>query len=144
MDYGPARAGHPGGLLLLLPALTLVSCRFTEMALVTVRNETVYDLAVHLRLPGDEAFREDLILESGQESTLLKYEEPGGVARPLPEVIEALKLITDACVATLEAPAVAAATLRVPFQRRWLLRVTPALLRASGCATPDPRRCCGR
>jgi hypothetical protein len=111
----------------------LGSCRFTEMALVTVRNETTVELSVHVRLPGDEAFREDLLLESGQESSLLKYEEPGGQARPVLEVIEALKLVTATCALTLEGPALAQATLRVPYHRRWLLRVTPVLLRQAGC-----------
>ena len=118
---------------LLMALLLAASCRFTDMALVTVRNETTTDVTVYVRLPGDEQFREDLLLESGQESALLKYEEPGTTPRPVLEVIEALKLVTATCAVTLEGPALTQATLRVPYHRRWLLRVTPALLQAARC-----------
>ena len=114
--------------------LALASCRLTEVALVTVRNETGGPLAVRARLPGDPAFREDLALQPAQESTLVKYEEPRHEARALPSLVDGLKVEASGCVATLEAPAVARAAVRTEQPRRWTVRVTPELLKSAGCA----------
>jgi hypothetical protein len=129
MDYG---SGVASGRFLLAALLLSPSCRLTEVAVVTVRNETVSDLTVHVRLPGDEDFREDLTLESAQESTVLKYGE-SGEATPLPQLIDELRLVSGTCVGTLDAATVAELAERSTRARRWTLRVTPGLLRRSGC-----------
>ena len=67
--------------LIVLGLATLQSCRLTEVALVTVRNETKVDVAVKVRLPGQSDFQEDLRLKPAEERTILKYEEPRSTAR---------------------------------------------------------------
>ena len=67
----------------LVTALGLSACRLTEVALVTVRNDTRAPVAVELRIPGEAVFRDDLMLAPADEGTLLKYEEPRRHARPI-------------------------------------------------------------
>lgn len=121
---------------LLLVAATVLSCRMTEVALVTVRNETKSDVAIHVRLPGDPTFRDDLDLKPAEEKTLLKYEEQGSTAQPLPSLVDGLQVVAGPCTSTLDTTAVARAAVRTEKPRRWTVLVTPALLRASGCPSP--------
>src|SRR4029078_5678176 len=84
-----------------LAALALLSCRLTEVALVTVRNETKADVAIHVRLPGDPQFRDDLVLRPAEERAILKYEEPKSTARSLPSLIDGLQVVSGPCTSTL-------------------------------------------
>ena len=118
---------------MLVLTLALSSCRLTEVALVTVRNETPAELGVKVRLPGDPRFQEDRPLPPAQENVLLKYEEPRSEARPMSALVDGLELTTGVCRAKLEGAAVAAAAVRTEHPRRWTVKVTPELLRSSGC-----------
>ena len=120
---------------LLIVALTVTSCRLTEVALVTVRNETPAALGVKVRLPGDPTFQDDRPLPPAQENVLLRYEEPRSEARPMSALVDGLELVAGACVARLEGAAVAAAAVRTEHPRRWTVKVTPELLRTAGCPT---------
>jgi hypothetical protein len=121
--------------LVTIVAFTISSCRLTEVALVTVRNETPAELGVKVRLPGDPRFQEDRPLPPAQENVLLKYEEPRSETRPMSALVDGLELMAGACVAKLEGAAVAAAAVRTEHPRRWTVKVTPELLSASGCPT---------
>jgi hypothetical protein len=120
-------------LAIALAGLATSSCRLTEVALVTARNETNSEVGVRVRLPGDPVYREDLTLAPAQESTLLKYEDPRHNPRSLPSLVDGLQLAAGGCVARLEAPALARAAVRTESPRRWTVRLTPELLKASGC-----------
>lgn len=136
----PSVDEHTGvrmNLWLSIAALTVLSCRVTEVALVTVRNETKASVTVHVRLPGDPQFRDDVVLNPAEERTILKYEEPKSKAQPMPSLVDGLQIVTGPCTSTLENADVARAAVRTERPRRWTVRVTPATLHASGCAAPS-------
>jgi hypothetical protein len=122
--------------LLLLAAAAVLSCRVTEVALVTVRNDTRADVAVRVRLPGSPTFRDDLMLKPTDERTILKYEEQKSAAQALPSLVDGLQVVVGPCMGTLDTADVARAAVRTEHPRRWTVLVTPAVLRASGCPSP--------
>ena len=116
-----------------LAVVAFLSCRVTEVALVTVRNETPAQVAVHVRLPGNPRFRDDVVLKPAEEATILKYEEPKTGVQPLPSLVDGIQVVAGACTGTLETADGTRAAVRTDHPRRWTIRVTPEVVRASGC-----------
>jgi hypothetical protein len=123
----------------ILAATAGVGCRLTEVAIVTVRNETTADLTVHTRFPGDVEYNEDRLLRPADERAVLKYEEPRASVTPLSELVVGLRFRTAfGCItAPLESSALFGVSVRDNERRRWTVRITDELLRSKGCS-PSP------
>ena len=122
----------------VLVAMAGSGCRLTEVAIVTVRNETTADFTIHTRLRGDTGYNEDRLLRPTEERAVLKYEEPRSGVTPLSELIVALRFRTaSGCTtAPLESSALTGASVRDRERRRWTVRVTNEVLRTEGCPPP--------
>jgi hypothetical protein len=116
-------------------ALTLLcACRLTQVALVSVRNETPQDLVVYTILPGDPIDRTPVKLTPNQEIGVLKYEEPTSQVTPISEQVRGIRVDSKECLGTLiDGSRMQMASYRLTRPRRWIIRVNPAILRAAGC-----------
>lgn len=114
---------------------TLAGCRFTDVALVTVRNESSIGITVHAQLHGAPNLRPDESLAPAEEGALVKYEEPRGAPTPITDLVTRLRFQTTAgCMTrTLEAPGLTANSTRDNKRHRWTIRVTGDLLQKEGC-----------
>src|SRR5664279_1621136 len=85
---------------------TLAGCRFTDVALVTVRNESSIGIAVHAQLHGEPDLRPDESLAPAEAEALVKYEEPRGAPTSITDLVTRLRFQTTAgCMTrTLAAP----------------------------------------
>ena len=86
---------------LLLMAPAAAACRTTEVALVTLRNDTPSSILVLARLHGNDDFGTPYHLASHQEDVLIKYEENRRSARPIENMVEAVRIESPSCVASL-------------------------------------------
>jgi hypothetical protein len=119
----------------LVGLASLTGCRFTDVALVTVRNESNVGVTVHAQLHGEPDLRPDESLAPAEEGALVKYEEPRGAPTPITDLVTRLRFQTAAgCMTrTLEAPGLTAISMRDNKQHRWTIRVTGDLLQKEGC-----------
>ena len=101
-------------------AMANFGCRLTEVAVVTVRNESSTDFTVHTRLRGDTGYNEDRLLRPTEERAVLKYEEPRSGVTPLSELILGLRFRTaSGCTtAPLQSAALLGASVRDRERRR--------------------------
>ena len=121
--------------LTLVLALASAGCVWTKVAIITVRNETTSDVAVHPQLRGHTGFDEPPVaLKPQQEEVMVKYEESRWHAKPVTDFVLGLRLVTPhTCVRALDGGAVERAAERSASHRRWTIRLTPAVLQSSGC-----------
>jgi type II secretory pathway predicted ATPase ExeA len=130
------RARHVEVVHALLIALSFAAggCATTEVAIITVRNETSAELAVQPRLHGQGELDEAVTLRPSEERVMIKYEEPPSRPTPVSRYIEGLRVTTAArCEGALDSSAVTGAAERSRDRRRWTIRLTSQLLRTLAC-----------
>lgn len=125
-----------GGALLtaLVVALAAPACRHTEMALVTVRNDTPAELVVATRVPGGARFTGTMRLAPNQEDFLIKYEEDKRNARPIERLVEAMRIEVGSCVASINQTSIAKSSVRDDENRHWRIHLTQEALTTAGCS----------
>jgi hypothetical protein len=123
-----------GRALLIALSFAAGGCATTEVAIITVRNETAADLAVQPRLHGQSELDEPVTLRPSEERVMIKYEEPRSRLTPVSQYVDGLRVTTAArCEGALDSNAVTRAAERSRDRRRWTIRLTSQLLRTSGC-----------
>ena len=127
----------PGRRLLLATALWVAAtagCRFTEVAIINIRNETATNVALRAHLVGRSEFGTPVTLKPQDERVMIQYEESWFGATPVSHFVLGLRLETPpSCVALLDRDAVTGAAERSSTHRRWTIRLTPDVLRKGGC-----------
>lgn len=141
----PALDEHPVTLktrrLLATVALLLVNaaaCRHTEVALVTVRNDTAAELIVATRVPGNSEFTGTMRLAPKQEDILIKYEEDRRKARAIERLVEAMRVEVGSCVASVNQTSIVKSSIRDDENRHWRIHLTQEALKVGGCDSSAP------
>lgn len=113
---------------------------FTEVALISVRNENAAPLHVRARLRGADGYEDAVDVAPSEERALVKYEEGRFRVEPVEQRVLGLEVVTSAgCVVRLEKAALVRASSRSPDSRRWTIHVWPATLGSARCPTPRDR-----
>jgi hypothetical protein len=120
-----------------LVAVTLCACRFTEVALVTVLNETSSDITVYTVLPRSDGTGDDVPvrLAAHEEGAIVKYEEPRGEVLPLSANLRAIRVVAGDCVVVMTGDSMRGVARRRASRRHWVIHVGSETLRALGCGS---------
>lgn len=130
-------------LLIALPSvlmlLVLGGCPLTNVALVSVSNETPAHLQVRSRLRGNATFAGAMDLAPTEEKPLLKYEEGWFTVEPIAKLVLGLDLVASTgCVARLENGALTRASTRDPDAPLWTVHLRPEDLPGIQCPPGTP------
>jgi hypothetical protein len=122
-----------------LMLLGLVGCPLTNVALVSVSNETPAALRVRSRLRGSATFAGTMDLAPAEEKPLLKYQEGRFTVEPIARLVLGLELVTSAgCVARLEDGSLTRASTRDPDAPLWTVHLRPDDLPGLRCTAGRP------
>ena len=137
------RAGALGTLLsaaLAWPVLLAhTSCLSTEVALISVRNETATSVHVRARLRGFDNYEDTFDLAPAEERALVKYEEGRAHVDPVGKRVDGIEVVTSAgCVARVDDGALEKASTRESGARRWTVHVLPDAVAAARCPAASP------
>jgi hypothetical protein len=109
----------------------------TEVALISVRNESSAPVHVCARVHGSERYQDTVDLAPNEERALVQYEEGRFRVDPVERRVLGLELVTSSgCVARLEDGALVRASSRASDSRHWTIHVEQTTLGSARCAPP--------
>jgi hypothetical protein len=135
----PPRARSCDAAVVLTAVLAVVllaaGCPITNVALVSVSNQTPTRLHVRARLRANPTFEDAMDLGPTEESALMKYEEGPFTVEPIEKLVNSLELVTPVgCVARLEDGPLTRASTRDAHATRWTIYLRPDDLPGIRCA----------
>jgi len=120
--------------LICVVSIGATGCAWTEVALVSVQNETPATVHVRSRLRGNTAFENPFDLTPAEQRPLMKYEEGRFTVEPISNLVLVLEVVTPAgCILRLDDGALQRTATRDPDARRWTVHVRPDALAAATC-----------
>lgn len=120
-------------IVLAFTSLGLQACRMTEVALVTIRNETSVGVRLRAGLNGRPPLDPAMHLGPGAEDILLRYEEPRYGTPKVPDYIDSLEITVESCRLELGRIELERLAFRKPDVRHWTFRIRRELLDRAGC-----------